>query len=511
MINRRGASVVGFLYVLLFALLIVLFFVSLPRLAFWYGKYVNGQVPPEIKEIKQALPEETYCDDIYKNEKFANATSGLQNLVLTDEQKDTEALNGLLPDALGEEVLPLLLCFNEEQKNTTINAKLIQLAAERLNIVKRSQLALLIEEWMKQRLLTATPRLFELTLIVGVVGKENPLVERQTGINELMTLNKELAEKLLYALYWDGEKTGFIRETFLKDLGLALEGSGDKELLLAIVNHPLLGNFMVNMVSKQTQIYDSEFLLQLLRSSVSKNIFLATEIIRELAGRSIFDKYQLEYVSALLDNEARLSSDVKKVFILGALGQITSGEIEILSRLEAGYMYRPLYAACVKQPISDVNLAALDALATHSNQSTVVLSILDFIKTRYWSERGKIVRLLGILGLLNIANEDEVKEMINGLAPLLPKGSFFDELVSTQNNLVIRQAVSILGMGTNDERLLRLLNNDDIAIKAEVIKALRNRRDLAVIQAIRRLWSREENAEIKQAIAEYHADLIKEN
>ena len=505
--GNAGSVVTRVLYLLLVILALVLIIVLWPAIVQMLEKRT---VTNKSVEIVLPKPEEEFCLHLYQDRNLLSLLDDLQSVASLSHDEIATKLEASIPLTLNHEQLLLALCLIEERKILPFGEELTKIVGRRLEQNKHELLAATLVGWARRTSTVAKPRRWELMLIAGVINDSLPVVERETNIQELLSGNSELATEILFSLYLDGEKSELVRSYLVKQLGLGAGPVTENDLYVAIISYPSLSQNVFFALATRMQAAETELLQSLLPQMLERNRSVAVEIVNQLAERKVFNKYQNEFALVLRNSNTKLSDEERRALIKGALGKLSDADVEVLSREGAEYMFRPLYAACVDTEEAGASLAALDVLVTRSSHSPLLLEVMDIVKVSNWADRERLIRPIGILALLDIASEEEIKEMVVGLTPLFPKGLIFDKIVMTQNDMAIRQVIVTQGMSLGDDRLLRVLNSENVLTRIEVIKALRDRKSLEVIQAIRRLWAKEQTPEVRAAITQYHADLIKE-
>jgi len=164
-----------------------------------------------------------------------------------------------------------------------------------------------------------------------------------------------------------------------------------------------------------------------------------------------------------------------------------------------------LLASCAT--IADQALAteAFEILAGRTLQSEPAASLVKWVRTQFWQYRQRLVKAVGILGLLEIAGDGDLEFAFNQLLPFATGGgTLFRLIVNTNESRLIRMAIEKIGAVTPPEEVVALLSHKNREVRIAAVQALKDRNELVILQGILREYNREKDEEIRQIYRDLH-------
>jgi len=344
------------------------------------------------------------------------------------------------------------------------------------------------------------------TLFLRACDVARPLESRHEALKEAYGLDGETATQLAAALSLDEREDHFapLLRAFLSEQspGQSYDGKGAGALIVA---NARLSDFFANELSDLIPKFsdtDLTWILEQLSRSENQTALL---VAKELMQRKAVPPFQAEFLRALTDNGRTHGLDaLGRALIRGALGKVEREDISQFGRWMSLDAEPVLLAACATAATPELSVEAFDILAGKSISREPASSLLRWVKSQYWDYRKKMAKAIGILGLVDIASDQDIDFAMAELMPFVQGGSLFRVIVQTNEDRLIRSALERMGEITSPEDLLTLLGHRSKAVRMEAVKALKGRNELSVLQGILQAYSREKDDEVRQLYQQIH-------
>lgn len=344
------------------------------------------------------------------------------------------------------------------------------------------------------------------TLFLRACDVARPLESRHEALKEAYGLDSETSTQLAAALSLDEREDHFapLFRLFLTEQnpGMSFEGKGAGALIVA---NPRLSDFFANELADLVPKFSDSDLTWILEQLSRSDNQTALAVAKELMQRKAVPPFQGEFLRALIENGRTHGVDpLGRALIRGALGKIERDDIFQFGRWMSLEAEPVLLAACATAPTPELSVEAFDILAGKTISREPGASLIRWVKSQYWDYRKKIAKAVGILGLVEIASDQDIDYAMGELMPFIQGGALFRVLVQTNEDRLIKSALERMGEITSGEDLLNLLGHRSKAVRMEAIQALKGRNELSVLQGILQAYSREKDDEVRQLYQQIH-------
>lgn len=331
--------------------------------------------------------------------------------------------------------------------------------------------------------------------------------ERVDSIKQAFTSEPLLALQITAALALDevGGSAVFV-ETLRQLLG-ALTGRdfAQRSLESLLLSNARLATFFEEdlrvRVERLTPRELSSGLSQLAETDSDLLKALATETL----NRRIVPPFQAIFLEVLtVQNVAELSRGLKGALVRGAKGELQLGDVALVGHWSEPQAERVLLAMCAIAAQPEVALAAFDTLASRSLDSAPARGLLEWVKSYFWDFRKKLIKAIGILGLVEISSSEQVEYALEVLSPFASEGSLLRILLEANQESLTTLALSRFGPSTPSPELIALLSHQSKVVRIGAVRALKGRNDLSVLQSVFKAFEQEKDEEVREVYRELH-------
>jgi len=346
----------------------------------------------------------------------------------------------------------------------------------------------------------------EFLLLTRSLDVSRPLESRQQALRDAYAQAQVPALKFAGALSLDEREERFtpvLRELLLlANPSVDYEGRGVGALILA---HPvLLTTFTTEISAAIPKFSDNDLKWAAQRLSNLDNVAIY-DVAGELVKRRVLPPFQTVFLRALSDaGKYQLTTLVQQALVRGGLGILTREDVLQLGRWTSIDAEDVLFAAAATGTNQGVVAEGFEVLASRTLNNEPGASLIKWVKSGYWDHREKLAKPIGVLGLTDVASEQEVLFSFEQLKPFSGNGTLFGAIVQSQNEKLIRLALTRLADSTPGEELLPLLLHKSRGVRMQTVASLKGRNELGVLQGILQGYARERDEEVREAYRQNH-------
>jgi hypothetical protein len=324
---------------------------------------------------------------------------------------------------------------------------------------------------------------------------------------ELYQLDSSLALQLVAASVLDKGQEGpyltlleaLLAQDFKDQLA---KGRSVQALLLSHKALSLL--FAEELLGDLSSIPSEEILWLLPRVSEFDNSALY-EIAREALSRNLFNPYQALFLGVLLkEDRFRTPLEVQRALVRASQKKFTMVDLNAINQWLSIEAEEVLLALSALEGNSEIGKKAFEILGGRSVIREPGKSMMEWVKTNYWAHREKLVRPIGMLGLLDRANDEDFKEALEGVLQFPGSGALLEAGLNSKNTRLIVGLLNGVGEMTSNDTLLQLLRSEVPEIRIATVRALKERNNLEVLKRITREYEREKDPAVKKVYEEVH-------
>lgn len=349
-----------------------------------------------------------------------------------------------------------------------------------------------------------------LYFVFGVVDYLAPFEKRKAELLEIKSTNTMIATELAAILSYEGsdKEKGLFKALLIRFLGLG-DDAIDRPLISIILSEKYLWPlFDRELIQNLTPLSTADVLYGL-EKLTSENNALTQALAAELKKRNYFNAMDLVFVDELLSlNAATTPKNVVVALSHGALRKVNKEDVWALAQWQSINAVRPLFAICMNTPDSNLALEAFDSLIPRSSYGNMLIELFGLIKSRYWKDRGKFVRTIGIIGLLDIASDQDVEEAANALLSLTDSGPLLKLVARSDDSRLTLKLLEKVGKITSSDILLDFIKHNDKQIRLVVVRSLSGRSDLVIRHQINKQYRNEQDPEVRAVYEVSHPWLV---
>lgn len=229
------------------------------------------------------------------------------------------------------------------------------------------------------------------------------------------------------------------------------------------------------------------------------------DIAKEVLRRKAIPPFQAVFLKTLVDGGRFTNAGpVQRALVKGSIGKLSQDDILQFGKWMSMEAEPVLLAACATISDPELGLYAFDTLAGRTLQTEPANSLLAWVKSRYWDYRKKLVKSIGVIGLIDVASDEDIKFAFEPMMPFATGNSLFRVLIGTKQSRIINEALSRFGEVMTSDELLPLLSHKNKQVRMQAVRALKGRNELVVLQGILREYNREQDEEVKAVYRELH-------
>ncbi len=269
-----------------------------------------------------------------------------------------------------------------------------------------------------------------------------------------------------------------------------------------LLSHSAFRIFLNKDLSDTIKKFSDRDLKWSLQKSSESNAPVIKNIAQELISRNMLNPAQMVFIGILIKDNKR-SAVYNKELVLATLDKLKSSDLHNLARWDSLDSEKILLTICAHSKDNKIVRESFELLAAKSFQNRIADTFVKWVKDGFWDYRSKLAKPVAVLSLSEIASPDEINQAFDRLMPFA-KGGLFSVLSSTNDPYLIKNALNRMGEILPSGELVSLLSNDSAEIRIEVVKALKGRNELKVLQGIKKAYGAEKDPTVRQAYNEYH-------
>ncbi len=438
---------------------------------------VHAQVANSI-ELKAAILE------LAKKQPAATEISkSLQTVVASD-------------DPIAHDVLVELAKTTDSQAIRKMAEKAVIDRARRLGLVKAAEQA---RTWLSAISAgEALPQTYD--PLLGALNTTLPVDGRSERIRRAYAIDPKLGLRFAAALALDARNPGDYAALLSPLIGDALGISDTRALspLALIMLHPDLSSVFGDVVIQRKQELRDSDLNPLLEQLVQRNDSHARAIAAIMSDRKILTSTRAEFLN-LMRAKSDAPNEVTRALARAAMGTVGLDDVGVFGRWFDISVERVLFLLCADLPPGPVALSAFDVLAGRSLSVEPSASLVEWIRGNYWDERANFVKAVGIMALLDIVSEAQIKEAFETFDKYTKDSRLLDILVDTGNPVVVSLAVGKYGQMISLSRLLSLLSDPAKDVRLSAIDSLKGFNDVGALKIILDTYQQEKDPQVREA------------
>ena len=225
------------------------------------------------------------------------------------------------------------------------------------------------------------------------------------------------------------------------------------------------------------------------------------DIAKEVLRRKAIPPFQAVFLKTLVDGGRFTNAGpVQRALVKGSIGKLSQDDVLQFGKWMSMEAEPVLLAACATISDPELGLYAFDTLAGRTLQTEPANSLLAWVKSRYWDYRKKLVKSIGVIGLIDVASDEDIKFAFEPMMPFATGNSLFRVLIGTKQARIIQEALGRFGEVMTSDELLPLLSYKNKQVRMQAVRALKGRNELVVLQGILREYNREQDEEVKACL-----------
>ena len=349
-----------------------------------------------------------------------------------------------------------------------------------------------------------------LSFVIGVIDYSAPFEKRKTDLIELATSDSEIAIQLAAILSYEGsaKDKDLFRLMLTRLLGLTDESS-KKPLISIILSQPSLWPlFESEFIENLSGLSTPDLLIGFERLAGGSNRVVQA-FASELKKRNYFGRVDLVFIDELLNiNPNSTPRNIAVALSHGALQKINKEDIASFANWQSINVIRPLLAICLTETNPDLAMEAFDSLVARSSYSDFLMDLFGLVRSGHWKDREKFIRPIGILGMLDLASDQDLDEALNAFSPLLSSGAMLKLMLKSNDSRLIVKVLDKTGIVASSDILLELLEHIDKTVRISAVKGLAGRNDLSIKHQIQKHYRNEQDVDVRNALEASHPWLI---
>lgn len=376
---------------------------------------------------------------------------------------------------------------------------------------RQSQLrpAEVLQRWLKsvERTSEAPGRRPVFRHLLQAIDAGASLDQRRTALNKAFSYDPAVSYQLAAALALDDSDperfAPIVRQMLASDLGAeTVETKSIDSLVFA--NRSLSNLFGGDLLAKLDKLSDNELLWTFSQAGTFDSSYLI-DLCKEILRRKLNTSYQDVFLRTLSTVDLySISRGVQLALVHGSIGKVEPDDVDAIGRWTVPESERLLLAYCASSKNPQVRVDAFDIMAARSLQNEPTASLVHWIKSRDWEHREPIVKSICVLGLAELATDEDLTGAFSQLSPLIGAGPLFRMLVSVDNPRLVSVVIDKMGPSVPGDDILPLLSHENREVRIKAIRALAGRNELTVLQEIYRAYENEKDEEVRKVYQEVH-------
>ncbi len=369
--------------------------------------------------------------------------------------------------------------------------------------------AKVVGDWLRamrnaQRDPTASPAYMPL---LNACNTALPIDRRRFSLNQAYAVDANASLQLAAALSFDDKESGnflpVLRQLLAAQLGREdLEGKNIGALVLA---HPTLSQVFSEESKTAISEFSNEDLAWVLVQLASSNSRGLTFVAREALNRNVVPPFQAVFLKVMVENDPQmLPYDVRTALVRGARGEFSISDVIALGRWLNLSAEPALLAVCALANDDDVGYAAFDTLSARTLENELVTTFLDPIKAKFWAQRKKFIKPIGIIGHSEIATLEQVQFAFDVLIPYVGVEHIFRLLSTSKDEQLVLTILDRFSKVIPSENLVELLSHPSKKVRSVAVQALEGSNELSVLQSILQAYNKEKDEEVRALYRKLH-------
>jgi hypothetical protein len=339
--------------------------------------------------------------------------------------------------------------------------------------------------------------------VIKALDHTLPAEARSGSLREVYAGNPRLGLSLAAASALDSEQLESLQIVLGQLVGdaLRIEDAESRSSLALILAVPeLTALYGDDVIQRRDQIADKDVLwvLGVLAERNDSNVRAIAALALE---RGLVPAKRRIFLSIVRDRDD-IPVPTLQALVRAAAGLIRVEDIGIFGRWYDVSVEKILYAICSDKLSEEVLLEAFDTLASRSLIIMPSSQLVEAVRSRYWERRREFIYIVGILGNIELASDEELKGALQLLDPFTRDRSLVETLadagIPRLTRLTVERYQDLMGA----VRLINLLSSTDRDLKLSAIKALTKHNDVGALKMIIEAYERESDPLVKKAYEE---------
>lgn len=281
--------------------------------------------------------------------------------------------------------------------------------------------------------------------------------------------------------------------------------NGKPTIGVLLLAHPALTQFVSGEIREDVKKFSTEELSWLMAVLAEQDSVYLPDVVAELGARQQFQPYSKVFFQALTSEGApSLAKDVKRALVKGLQSHLAIEDIPSFGRWWSVDSERVLLTVCASSEDAALRLEAFDTLAARSLTTQPAAALVDWIKESAWDNRAGLVQAVGVLGINDVAPQEDIAKAIDSLIALSVPGIFLDVMIDAGSANLIVSTLEKIGNLAQSQKLLKLLSSSDKRVRIAAVKALSGRNELDTLQGISKGYENETDPEVRKVYEEIH-------
>ncbi len=385
---------------------------------------------------------------------------------------------------------------NPEQRQLIEGAVISR--ARRLGLMRASEQ---VRQWLRGLQGRTQPESYE--SVLRSLDTTLPADSRFRALRHAYSDNPMLALRLTAALALDSNKLNEYQPVLSQLVGDSL-GFKDAQrfatLTLIMLHSQLATIFGDDVIQRRAEIPDSDILF-LLRTLAERNDIYVRSISSLALDRGVISPVREVFLGAVRDR-SDLPPEVLHSLIRAAGGVLAANDVANFGRWNNVASEGLLLAIASDVEDPEVKIEVFDTLAGKSVVAQPSGALINWVRSNYWDSRGHFTRIIGMLGQLNVFDQEQIRREFSAFDRFAQDGRLMNILLSAKEPLITRLVVekysSLLHVGTR----IALLEFPEREVKLEAIYSLREVNDISALRMIISAYEKETDAAVRDVYRE---------
>ena len=364
-----------------------------------------------------------------------------------------------------------------------------------------------VRSWLRRVRQGALPPHYE--AVLKALDSSLPLDERGTLLRRAYPSEPDFILRLAAAIALDAANPAAYQPVLAQLVGdaLELENAGRYSTLGLVVAHPQLATvFGDDIVQKREQLTNDD-LLWLLHILAQRNDVNTRAIANLALERGMISPLRKVFLQLVRD-KADLPADVLAALIRAAAGALTKDDISSFGRWYDVDAEGILLAVLATTSDEVLLLESFDVLAGKSLTIEPSASLVNWVRSSYWTQRGNFAHVIGVLGMSEKVDPAEIERSFSAFDRIAKNSDVIEILLRTNNAVVVRQVLQRYGEMVELGDKLNLLRNSERTVRTAAIRSIRTNH-IGALKFIIDAYEAERDPEVK-ALYRERFDIIRE-